>query len=278
MNRLEDESERAIAPSGLSPAAIKRCCTALYESEGARLILGDSFHPGGSELTERLGRMLNLRPQSRVLDVAAGRGASAMTLATRFGCEVVGIDLSRRNVEAAEREAHARRLSDKVAFQSGDAERLPFADASFDAVVCECALCTFPNKPAAAAEFARVLRVGGGVGVSDLTREGPSPPELDGLVSWVACVGDAQPLGEYSALLAAAGLKILAAEEHNDALIDFVNRIRARVLAAEIMIGLNKLALPEFDAGAVKDFARDALSAIRAGQIGYAIVTAAKAG
>jgi arsenite methyltransferase len=203
---------------------------------------------------------------------------SAMTLAMRFGCAVVGLDLSERNIEAAEREAQARGLSERVAFRYGDAERLPFAAGSFDAVVCECALCTFPDKLFAAAEFARVLRVGGRVGVSDLTGEGPFATALDGLLASVACVGGAQPLGDYAALLAAVGLKILAMEECNDALIDFVNRIRSRVLAAEVMIGLNKLALPGFDAGAVNDFARETLNAIRAGRIGYGIVTAAKAG
>ena len=43
----------------------------------------------------------------------------------------------------------------------------------FDAIICECAFCTSPDKPAAAAEFARVIRRGGRVGLSNLTRIGP---------------------------------------------------------------------------------------------------------
>jgi arsenite methyltransferase len=43
-----------IAAADPSPAAVKQCCAALYESDAARLLLGDSFHPGGVELTERL--------------------------------------------------------------------------------------------------------------------------------------------------------------------------------------------------------------------------------
>ena len=50
-------------------------------------------------------------------------------------------------------------------------------------VVCECAFCTFPDKSRAAAEFARVLRSGGRVGISDLTRSGELPGELDGLLA-----------------------------------------------------------------------------------------------
>src|SRR5258707_2257858 len=274
MNELENQ--RTIEPGGLSPTAIKQCCAAVYDSDAVKLLLGDSLHPGGTKLTERLGGMLNLRPRTRVLDVATGRGTSALTLATRFGCEVISLDYSPRNIEAAKRHAGERGLGNKVILYCGDAERLPFADGSFDAIVCECALCTFPNKQSAAAEFARVLRVGGQVGLSDLTRQGTLPPELESLVAWISCIADAQPFVEYSALLAAAGLKVMATEEHNGALVDFVNQIRTRLLMTEVMVGLNKLALSGFDIAMVKDFTRHELEAIRAGKIGYAIMTAAK--
>jgi arsenite methyltransferase len=276
MNELEDQ--RAIEPWGLSPTAIKQCCAAVYDSDAAKLVLGDSLHPGGTALTERLGAMLDLGPQTRVLDAAAGRGTSALTLAARFGCEVIGLDYSRRNIEAAKRDASARGLSRTVSFYCGDAEQLPFADGAFDAIVCECALCTFPNKQSAAAEFARVLRPGGRFGLSDLTRRGALPAELESLASWIACIADAPPLAEYTTLLAAAGLKMIATEEHNAALVDFVGQIRTRLLVTEVMLGLNKLALPGFDIATAKDFARHALNAIRAGTLGYAILTATKAG
>jgi ubiquinone/menaquinone biosynthesis C-methylase UbiE len=274
MNELENQP--AIEPGGLSSTAIKQCCAAVYDSDAVKQLLGDSLHPGGTKLTERLGGMLNLRPRTRVLDVATGRGTSALTLAARFGCEVIGLDYSRRNIEAAKRDASERGLSKTVTFYCGDAERLPFADGSFDAIVCECALCTFPNKQSAAAEFARVLRLGGRIGLSDLTRQGTLPPELDSLVAWIACIADAQMLAEYAALLAAAGLTVMATEEHNGALIDFVNQIRTRLLVTEVMLGLNKVALPGFDIAMVKDFTQHALTAIRAGKLGYAILTAAK--
>jgi len=276
MNELEDP--RPIEPSRLSPTAIKQCCAAVYDSDAVKLLLGDCLHPGGTALTERLGAMLNLGPETRVLDVAAGRGTSAFTLATRFGCEVIGLDYSQGNIEAAKRDASARGLSRTVSFYCGDAERLPFADGAFDAIVCECALCTFPNKQSAAAEFARVLRSGGRFGLSDLTRQGHLPSELESLVAWVACIADAQPLADYAALFAAAGLRTIATEGHNGALVDFVNQICARLLVTEVMLGLKKLALPGFDIAIAKDFTQRALAAIKAGKLGYAIVTAAKEG
>jgi arsenite methyltransferase len=274
MNGLD---ERTSGPSSLSSSLTKRCCAAVYDSDAAKLLLGDSFHPGGTRLTERLGRMLNLGSRTGVLDVAAGRGTSAITLATQFGCEVVGIDYSQRSIAAAKRNASARGLGEKVTFHCGDAERLPFADGSFDAIICECALCTFPSKQSAVAEFARVLRPGGQVGLSDLTREGALVPELDSLLSWIACIADAQALRSYVALLSAANLKVRTAEQHDNVLTEFVNQMRTRLLLAEVMTRLKKLDLPWFDVEGAKDIAKHALDAISDGKLGYAIVTAIKA-
>jgi SAM-dependent methyltransferase len=249
---------------------------AAYDHDAVRLLVGDPLHPGGGQLTERLGHILNLGPQTRVLDVAAGPGASALTLAARFGCEVIGLDYSRRNVELGRHHLGEQGLADRVAFSCGDAERLPFADGAFDAIVCECALCTFPDKVAAAAEFARVLRPGGRVGISDLVRRSTLPRELEGVEVWIACIADARPVKEYFALLAGAGLNNNITEAHDPALIEFIERIRSRLFAAEIMVGLKKIELPGIDIALVKDIARHALAAAKAGKLGYAIVTATK--
>jgi ubiquinone/menaquinone biosynthesis C-methylase UbiE len=179
-------------------------------------------------------------------------------------------------VEAATNEARMRGLADKVAFYCGDAERLPFADGMFHAVVCECALCTFPDKPTAVAEFARVLKPGGRVGISDLTRSGSLPRELEGVAAWIACVADARPLDEYRALLAGAGLVVGETESHDGALVDFVEAIRSRLFAAEIMVGLKKVELPGIDLAMVKHIVKQAYAAAKSGTLGYAIVTAAK--
>jgi arsenite methyltransferase len=259
-----------------SAETIKLCCAAAYDHDAVRILVGDALHPGGAQLTERLGRILNLGSDTRVLDVASGRGDGTLVLATRFGCEVVGLDFGRRNVEAATKEARKLGLADKVAFYCGDAERLPFAGGTFDAIVCECALCTFPDKPAAVAEFARVLKPGGRVGISDLTRSGHLPRELEGFAAWIACVADARPLDEYRALLAAAGLVVGETEVHDRALVDFVETIRSRLFATEIMVGLKKLELPGIDLRLVKDIVRHAYAAAKSGILGYAIVTAAK--
>ena len=257
---------------------VKTCCAAVYQSDWARLLLGESFHPGGLELTARLGALLALGPGKRVLDVAAGQGTSALCLAQRFGCEVLGVDYGSESVRKANAAAEAAGLARLVRFQQGDAERLPIDDGSFDAVICECAFCTFPEKRAAAAEFARVLRPGGRVGLSDLTRAGDVPPELEGLLAWVACIADAQPLERYLYYLESAGLCVDLSEPCNEALSSLVQEIRAKLLGAELLVKLKRLGLPTANFEQAKTLARAAAEAVKAGKLGYAIVTASKPG
>jgi ubiquinone/menaquinone biosynthesis C-methylase UbiE len=253
---------------------IKACCAAVYESDWARLLLGDSFHPGGLILTERLGNLMELGPDQRLLDVAAGVGSSAIFLAERFGCEVVGIDYGRDSVALANTAAAEAGLTNQVRFELADAERLPFDDRSFDAVICECAFCTFPDKTKAAAEFARVLRPGGRVGLSDLTRSGPLPAELEGLLAWVACIADAQPMNRYVEYLATAGLTVDQLEAHDEALSQTVADVRAKLLGAELLVKLKKIDLPGADFEQARIIARSAAEAIREGKLGYALLLA----
>src|ERR1035437_579000 len=195
---------------------VKQCCATFYGSDLARHLLGESFHPGGTRLTERLGNLLSLTRESQVLDVASGRGTSAFHLAEFFGCKVTGVDLSEENVRLATAEASQRGLAGQINFQLGDAERLPFGDETFDAILCECAFCTFPSKAVAAGEFYRVLIPGGQLGLSDLTRSEAEIPGLEGLLSWIACIGDALPADRYVATLQQAGFQAPLVEDHSD--------------------------------------------------------------
>ena len=240
------------------------------------MLLGDSFHPGGVRLTQRLGELLGLNERSHVLDIASGRGTSALHLATTFKCRVTGVDLSKENVTAATVAANEQGLSELAHFELGDAEQLPFPDASFDAIVCECAFCTFPGKAAAAREFSRVLKPGGQVGISDLTRPEEQIPELEGLLAWVACIGDALPVEKYTSILQASGMRIECTEEHNGALEEMVREVQSRLLGIEIAFGLRKLEIPGLDLSGVKQFASAAAEAIRDGKLGYSIVVARK--
>jgi SAM-dependent methyltransferase len=253
-------------------ADVKQCCALLYGSEAARFLLGESFHPGGIDLTLELAGMLSITADSFVLDVAAGRGTSAFAVAERFGCRVTGIDLSAANVAEASAEAAARGLADRVAFVLADAEDLPFASATFSAILCECAFCTFPDKAKAATEFARVLGPRGRVGISDLTRVAGPLPELDGLLAWIACIGDAQPVERYADWLRGAGFSVAAAGPRDECLRAMVAQVRSKLFVAEAMIGLKKLQLPGFDLEEAKRLANAADRAVKNEKLGYALL------
>lgn len=211
----------------LAADEIKVCCAAAYASTAARLLLGDSFHPGGAGLTARLGRALRVGPGDLVVDVACGPGTSALQLARETGCEVIGIDLAPPTDPADE---------PRVRFVRGDAEALPLGDEGVEGALCECALCTFPDKQAAARELARVLRPGARLALSDLTaRTGQLPDSLTSLQAWVACIADARPLEEIAALLELAGLVVEATETHDGALAALLDRIEARLKVAALL-------------------------------------------
>jgi len=260
----------------MSRQAIKTSCACAYESEAARYLLGDSYHPGGLELTARLGELLDLDGDSRVLDIAAGTGASALFLARRFGCMVHGVDYSATNVEQATSRADAESLAERVTFTRADAEALPFDDGTFDAILCECSFCLFPDKDAAVWEMARLLSPDGRVAISDLTREGPLADGLSGLLAWVSCIGDALPIEGYADCLSRTGLNIETIERHDEALIGLAEQVQMRLLAAEIVVGLREPRLPRLDFSAARQMAREAIDAIERGQLGYAVVTASK--
>jgi len=258
-------------PGGMTAAELKACCAAAYEHDLVALVLGESYHPGGLDLTRRLARTLDLRPGDRVLDVASGPGTTACLLAEEFGATVDGVDAGTRAAGRARTAAARRRLEGRVRFLCGDAEALPFAGGSFDAVICECAFCTFPDKAAAAAEFARVLRPGGRMGITDVTIEPDGlEPELRGLAARVACLADARPPGGYEKILAGAGLRVTHREAHAAALARMVEQIDARLRALEV------IGLPGVDLAAARPYLAAAARAVASGTAGYVLLTAAK--
>ena len=258
----------------VDPDFVKACCVNLYESDWPRLLLGDSFHPGGLELTARLGEIMDLRMEQRLLDVASGRGESTLYLAGRFGCEAIGIDYSPKSVKIANVRTAELGLDGSVRFEAADAETLPFADNSFDALICECAFCTFPHKERAAAEFARVLKPGGQIGLTDLTRSESIPPQLNNLEAWIVCIADALPAMEYVELLAGAGLKLRHHEVHDQVLHELAHDIRGKLIGVDLLSKLRKQEFQQFDIAIAKSMAKAAEEAVRTGKLGYALFVA----
>ncbi len=133
---------------------------------------------------------VEIRPGQEVLDVATGTGNVALRAAAA-GARVVGLDLTPELFVAARRRAEEQGIS--VDWVEGDAEELPFADASFDHVLSVFGVQFAPRHEVTAAELARVCRPGGSVGLVNWTPAGligelfailgsylPKPPEFAG--------------------------------------------------------------------------------------------------
>lgn len=107
---------------------------------------------------EGFAARLGIAAGARVLDVACGTGNVAVPLA-RAGCVVTGVDIAPNLLVQARERAAAEEL--RVHFDEGDAEQLPYADGSFDAVVTMFGAMFAPRPEMVVTEFARVLRPGG---------------------------------------------------------------------------------------------------------------------
>jgi SAM-dependent methyltransferase len=128
--------------------------------------------------------LAGLREGQRVLDVACGTGIAARAAADRVGDagSVVGLDLNPAML------AVAARIRDDIDWRTGDVSELPFADESFDAVLCQSAVFFFPDLDRALSEMARVARRGGRVVIQTYAAlaDQPAYSDLDAIVRRLA--------------------------------------------------------------------------------------------
>jgi arsenite methyltransferase len=265
-----------LVDEALAGGDVKACCAALYGNPAVQWLLGGELHPGGEATTRRALELIGAGPGDRLLDVASGTGTSALLAARELGCEVVGVEYGHDAVSSANSTARAEHLEHRVSFGHGDAEALPFSDGEFDAVLCECSLCTFPDKPRAVAEMRRVLRPGGRLALSDVVVDRPRmPAELGGALATIACVGEALSAPGYEALLAEAGFRVLGAESRERDAAALAVRVQDRLRGARLL-GLGNLLAPAFSIDEAIELVAVARRTIDEGALGYAIFAAAR--
>jgi SAM-dependent methyltransferase len=213
--------EMIMSPTELSGSEAERLRA--FERQGHDA-LATSYHAFFSAVTALATNPLldavGLHAGTRLLDVATGPGALAAEAARR-GARPVGIDLSPQMIELA------RRLYPGIDFREADVEHLPFADDTFDAVVCAFGLGHFPRPELAVAESLRTLLPGGRIAFS--WWDDPSRQRIQGIFrDAIAEVGVSVPpdvpqghnvyrfsnTGEFLRLLKGAGLIEVGVTEH----------------------------------------------------------------
>lgn len=121
-----------------------------------------------TEESSEIPQLLELRPDSSVLEMGCGSGGYALHLAEKAGCRLVGIDINEPGVHNANQLALARGLASQVRFEQWDASKtLPFDDSTFDAVFANDVLCHLSGRARVLGEMCRVLKPGGRLLFSD---------------------------------------------------------------------------------------------------------------
>jgi SAM-dependent methyltransferase len=215
---------------------------AVAEARGSDAAIAQQGFLPSSEIVA-LGEAVGAAPGITVLDACCGTGGPAALLAERLGARMVGIDLAEAGLQqAVTRPGLAGRCA------AGDATRLPFLAAAFDAVVLFDSLVSIPDKAALAREAARVLRPGGRFACTDLFGAPLTPAEHEWLPSDITA--HVVPVDTWLAALRKAGLDPLhvrdrssvatgvaerlaaACERHHSALVDEMGDDQARDLLA----------------------------------------------
>ena len=197
-----------------------------------REFLGDHWHTGCYRADGATGpddqlrmellvaRSARLAPGCAVLDVGCGVGGTACHLAQASGARIRGLTPNRRQLELARALALRLGLQEQVAFDCGEAGALPYADASFDAVLFFESACHFPDRPRFFAEAWRVLRPGGWLAGEDWLASERCAPALRAHWSRRVAATWAIPglgtVGEYAAQMRAAGFALEHAGDMRD--------------------------------------------------------------
>lgn len=153
---------------GHSRSSRKRQALALFEGLPRHYDLMGALLSFGQDPRWRreLVRAVDPRPGTRILDVATGTGMVAAALVRRSGCDVVALDQSEEMLAAARaRISTDPRLAGRVRCVAGEAERLPFGAAEFDAVTFTYLLRYVDDRAATMRELVRVLKPGGRIGM-----------------------------------------------------------------------------------------------------------------
>jgi sarcosine/dimethylglycine N-methyltransferase len=173
----------------------------------------DQDHYGGLTAVEALAERALITAASRTLDLGAGLGGPARFLASRRACRVVALEVNANRVAGGARLTRRVGLAGRVWLIHGDAQRLPFADSTFDACISQETLLHIADKATTLAGCRRVLRPGGRLAFTDwIAHSRLADREREQLREWMAATG-LQTLTSYPFLLRHAGFAWTEAED-----------------------------------------------------------------
>jgi ubiquinone/menaquinone biosynthesis C-methylase UbiE len=171
-------------------------------------------------LVHRMGNLLSLGPDSKLLDVAPGMGTQDIYLAQNFSPKSIdGLDVTWGHIEHGRRRARAARLEDRVHFHHGTAVNLPFPDATFTHVLSIEGPEHFDTREKFLHEARRVLQPGGVIAMADFIVKNPPRNPFEKLVAeaarklWQVPRANVYPAEVYRRKMQQAGFVDIEIEE-----------------------------------------------------------------
>jgi ubiquinone/menaquinone biosynthesis C-methylase UbiE len=188
----------------------------------------DEYHIGGRQASEDFLSQLDLTPEKQVLDVGCGLGGAARFAASRYRCQVTGIDLTPDFIETGKVLCAWVKLDDRVSLRLGSALAMPFADRAFDCAYMLHVGMNIEDKAKLCSEVSRVLRPNSLFGIYDVMRIGDG--ELAYPVHWAMTAASsavANP-AQYREALEKTGFTVIAERIRRDFALAQYDQLRAR--------------------------------------------------
>jgi ubiquinone/menaquinone biosynthesis C-methylase UbiE len=193
----------------------------------------DQFHGRGMEATIELANLMPARATDLILDIGSGIGGPARYVASRFGCRVIGIDLTPEFCDVARHLTRLLGLEDRVSFRVANALATTVADASCDGAYSMNVSMNIADKGAFHREIARVLKPGGWVLLSEIASGGSAQPDFPTPWARTADTSFLATADETRRSLVAAGFDILEMRDTREQALAYGARARAMVERGE---------------------------------------------
>ncbi len=180
------------------------------------MLMGEEIHVGGEGQTDIMAKKAGLNIHTTMLDVCSALGGPARHLARKYGCNVTGLDATRKMVDEAVRRTEEERLTHLVTYRLGNALDMPFKACTFDLVWGQDAWCYITDKERLIREAHRVLKPGGIIAFTDWIQAGNmTDEEWEGLNNFMS-FPYMESLAGYVQLLERAGFIILEKEDMSE--------------------------------------------------------------
>lgn len=181
-----------------------------------------------SEEHDKFISWLNLCQGKMLLEVACGCGGPTLRIAEKTGCSILGIDVHQQAISTANSLAAQCAFKERTEFRMVDASaKLPFADVSFDAIICIDAINHLPDRKQVLSEWARILRPGGRLLFTD-------PITVTGALNAAEIAVRSSigfflfvPIGLDEKFIAESGLRLIWSEDVTENMAQIAERRRA---------------------------------------------------